>query len=195
MLKRCLKCECPQELLAGSGAFYQLWSACTGVLHTHGSLAAQMSGMQQAWGWRQEDAILHTLPLHHIHGIVNALLCAHAASAAIEFLPKFSPSQAWESLQVSSASKPPAPPPAPKQAPRVGACTCTRTSMHTYALRQEQSPVMERTATSAPMPRWLSLEWMLSAYGSPCDLLNFYKETPEFTAMHKQLGTECLASS
>ncbi|KAK9819448.1 hypothetical protein WJX74_006714 [Apatococcus lobatus] len=70
-----------------------------GVLHTHGSLAAQIHGMQQAWGWREEDTILHTLPLHHIHGIVNALLCAHASAASIEFLPSFSPTRVWESLQ------------------------------------------------------------------------------------------------
>ena len=56
--------------------------------------------MQEAWGWRQDDTILHTLPLHHIHGIVNALLTAHASGACVEFLPKFSPSHIWESLQV-----------------------------------------------------------------------------------------------
>ena len=28
-----------------------------------------------AWEWQQDDRILHTLPLHHVHGIVNALLC------------------------------------------------------------------------------------------------------------------------
>ena len=29
-----------------------------------------------AWEWQADDRILHTLPLHHVHGIVNALLCA-----------------------------------------------------------------------------------------------------------------------
>ena len=58
--------------------------------------------MQEAWGWRQDDTILHALPLHHIHGIVNALLCAHASGACVELLPKFSPTAVWESLQVHS---------------------------------------------------------------------------------------------
>jgi len=31
--------------------------------------------LKTAWGWSNKDVILHTLPLNHIHGIVNALLC------------------------------------------------------------------------------------------------------------------------
>ena len=46
-----------------------------GALHTHRSLAAMVDTLCEAWEWRQEDRILHTLPLHHVHGIVNALLC------------------------------------------------------------------------------------------------------------------------
>ena len=34
-----------------------------GVLHTHASIAAQVSGLLGAWGWSQEDRILHALPL------------------------------------------------------------------------------------------------------------------------------------
>lgn len=40
------------------------------------------------------------LPLHHVHGIINALHCAHAAGAAVEFLPKFSPGEVWKCLMV-----------------------------------------------------------------------------------------------
>jgi len=31
--------------------------------------------LKTAWGWTNKDVILHTLPLNHIHGIVNALMC------------------------------------------------------------------------------------------------------------------------
>jgi hypothetical protein len=71
------------------------------ALHTHGSINAQIEGMLEAWDWRADDRILHTLPLHHVHGIVNALLCAHSAGACVEFLPAFSPTQVWEHLMVS----------------------------------------------------------------------------------------------
>jgi acyl-CoA synthetase (AMP-forming)/AMP-acid ligase II len=71
-----------------------------GVLHTHGSLSAQVGCLSGAWAWRPDDRILHALPLHHVHGIVNALLCAHANGAAVEFAPRFSPSDAWARLMV-----------------------------------------------------------------------------------------------
>ena len=28
-----------------------------------------------AWEWQPQDRILHALPLHHVHGVVNALYC------------------------------------------------------------------------------------------------------------------------
>lgn len=47
-----------------------------GALHTHASLLAMVDTLCHAWEWQPDDRILHTLPLHHVHGIVNALLCA-----------------------------------------------------------------------------------------------------------------------
>jgi malonyl-CoA/methylmalonyl-CoA synthetase len=46
-----------------------------GALHTHASLAAMADTLCEAWEWEPQDRILHSLPLHHIHGIVNALYC------------------------------------------------------------------------------------------------------------------------
>ncbi|NJK36104.1 MAG: AMP-binding protein [Oscillatoriales cyanobacterium SM2_2_1] len=69
-----------------------------GVVHTHGSLRAQILSLTEAWGWTGGDRILHVLPLHHIHGIVNILLCALWSGAVCEFLPRFVPSQVWERL-------------------------------------------------------------------------------------------------
>ncbi|KAK9798596.1 hypothetical protein WJX73_006206 [Symbiochloris irregularis] len=70
-----------------------------GVLHTHGGLAAQTSALRQAWAWAPSDRLLHALPLHHIHGLVVALLTAHTAGACVECLPSFSPKAAWSALQ------------------------------------------------------------------------------------------------
>ena len=44
-----------------------------GVVHTHGSLEAQMKSMNEAWGWTKHDHIANILPLHHIHGIMNVM--------------------------------------------------------------------------------------------------------------------------
>lgn len=63
-------------------------------------MGAQVAALCSAWQWAPEDRILHTLPLHHIHGIINALHCAHAAGACVEFLPRFSPGEVWRCLKV-----------------------------------------------------------------------------------------------
>jgi len=56
-----------------------------GATHTHASLAAQCDSLAAAWEWRDDDLIYHALPLHHIHGIVNAWMCAHYVGARVEF--------------------------------------------------------------------------------------------------------------
>lgn len=38
------------------------------------NLCAQINTLITAWRWNSKDTILHTLPLHHVHGIVNGLL-------------------------------------------------------------------------------------------------------------------------
>lgn len=73
-----------------------------GALHTHQSLQTQIQGLCESWAWQEEDRILHALPLHHVHGIINALYCAHYSGACVEFLPQFSPSVVWDKLKVPS---------------------------------------------------------------------------------------------
>ncbi|KAH6585790.1 hypothetical protein BASA61_006717 [Batrachochytrium salamandrivorans] len=69
-----------------------------GVLFTHAGLEAQVSALVSAWEWTFEDRILHVLPLHHIHGIVNVLLCALWAGATCELTAdhKFNPREIWK---------------------------------------------------------------------------------------------------
>ena len=45
-----------------------------GVLHSHKTIGKMVDGMKEEWGWKDDDVIIHSLPLHHIHGIINALL-------------------------------------------------------------------------------------------------------------------------
>ncbi len=46
-----------------------------------------------AWKWTDSDVILHCLPLHHLHGILNTLLCPLAVGASIVMMKKFDPQQ------------------------------------------------------------------------------------------------------
>jgi len=67
-----------------------------GVVSTHANLDAQLRTLVDAWAWEPEDRILHILPLHHTHGLVNALGCALYAGAAVEFADRFDPAAVWE---------------------------------------------------------------------------------------------------
>lgn len=60
-----------------------------GVVSTHQNIQAQVTSLVSAWGWTADDRILHVLPLHHIHGIINVLTCALWSGAECHILPKF----------------------------------------------------------------------------------------------------------
>jgi malonyl-CoA/methylmalonyl-CoA synthetase len=66
-----------------------------GVVTTHRNITAQITCLIEAWGWTAEDHILHVLPLHHTHGIINVLSCALWAGAVCEMLPKFDADEVW----------------------------------------------------------------------------------------------------
>ena len=72
-----------------SGSNIDLCYMTQGVLHTFGSLQAQMVGMITAWGWNANDCVLHVLPLHHIHGIVNVLMTPLFCGALCVMMPHF----------------------------------------------------------------------------------------------------------
>ena len=60
-----------------------------GVVTTHANIEAQIRSLTEAWEWEQGDRILLTLPLHHIHGIVNVIGCALWSGARCDMLPAF----------------------------------------------------------------------------------------------------------
>jgi len=69
-----------------------------GVIHTHRSIEAMAQMLTKAWQWTRDDEILHTLPLHHIHGIINALHCCLYMGATCHFLTqeRFDAAKVWE---------------------------------------------------------------------------------------------------
>ena len=93
------------------GALIIFTSGTTGkpkaALHTHASLAAQCAALCEAWAWTAKDRIYHCLPLHHVHGIVNAWLCAAVAGATCEFHDAFSPTALWSRFESDPATEPP----------------------------------------------------------------------------------------
>ena len=69
-----------------------------GVVHTHRSVAAQISGMVAMWGWTADDRIVCVLPLHHVHGIVNVTLTPLWVGATLEAPGRFDAIATWERL-------------------------------------------------------------------------------------------------
>ena len=69
-----------------------------GVVTTHRNILAQITSLIDAWEWTADDHVLHVLPLHHTHGIVNVLLCALWAGATCEMLPQFDAEAVWSRL-------------------------------------------------------------------------------------------------
>ncbi|KAI9689091.1 MAG: hypothetical protein M1822_000828 [Bathelium mastoideum] len=69
-----------------------------GVFLSESVLTAQARSLHQAWHYSPEDYLLHPLPLHHIHGTVNALLTPLLAGSTIEFMFPFNATRVWERL-------------------------------------------------------------------------------------------------
>jgi malonyl-CoA/methylmalonyl-CoA synthetase len=68
------------------------------AITTHAIFAAQMQSITQAWEIEPRDHILHALPLHHLHGILNALGSMLFAGATCELLPRFDAETVWQRL-------------------------------------------------------------------------------------------------
>ena len=60
-----------------------------GAQITHGNLSANIASLHEAWGWRQDDVLLHVLPIFHVHGLVVALHGALHAGATAVMCPAF----------------------------------------------------------------------------------------------------------
>lgn len=69
-----------------------------GVLHTHSNIQAMVQCLVLEWAWSKDDVVLHTLPLHHVHGVVNKLLCPLWVGATCVMLPEFQPEKVWDRL-------------------------------------------------------------------------------------------------
>lgn len=69
-----------------------------GVVTTHANVGAQVAALVEAWGFTPSDRVLHILPLHHVHGIINALCSPLAVGATVEMMAGFDAARVWERL-------------------------------------------------------------------------------------------------
>lgn len=73
-----------------------------GAILTHANLAKQQELLGEAWGFTAQDVLLHALPLHHMHGLVIALLTALGAGAATR-MTTFDANAIWDAMKDATA--------------------------------------------------------------------------------------------
>lgn len=92
-------CEFSEECCGGMMLFTSGTTARPkGVVLSLANLTAQASSLLEAWQYSPNDRLLHVLPLHHIHGTVNALLTPLLAGSSIEFMHPFNAHSVWTRL-------------------------------------------------------------------------------------------------
>ena len=60
-----------------------------GAMLSHGNLASNAETLCAAWGWRDDDVLLHALPIFHVHGLFVAMHCVFLTGTSMVFLPAF----------------------------------------------------------------------------------------------------------
>ncbi|MDH0092202.1 malonyl-CoA synthase [Achromobacter mucicolens] len=73
-----------------------------GAMLSHGNLAANARTLHEYWGWREDDVLLHMLPIFHVHGLFVASHGALLAGARMIWLPKLDADQALHYLPQST---------------------------------------------------------------------------------------------
>jgi malonyl-CoA/methylmalonyl-CoA synthetase len=69
-----------------------------GAVLTHANLSVQQELLAEAWGLREDDVLVHALPLHHMHGLCIALLSCLGAGATVRLLPGFDAARIWREM-------------------------------------------------------------------------------------------------
>ncbi len=70
-----------------------------GAMITHRNLISNMTALHEVWEWSDKDALLHVLPLFHVHGLFVALHGGLNAGATVIMHEKFDPGRTWETIE------------------------------------------------------------------------------------------------
>ena len=72
-----------------------------GALITARNIAANLDGLAEAWQWDEQDCIVHSLPLFHVHGLVLGLFGCLRRGGCLRWVPRFSPQAIATELEAS----------------------------------------------------------------------------------------------
>jgi malonyl-CoA/methylmalonyl-CoA synthetase len=65
---------------------------------THGNLTSNLQALHETWGWKQDDILLHVLPIFHVHGLFVALHGALHAGATTLLMREFDARKTLQTL-------------------------------------------------------------------------------------------------
>ena len=74
-----------------------------GIMLTHGNIGSNALALKEAWNFRQEDCLLHALPLYHVHGLFVALGCVFLSGSKVLWMDAFNTEKVQEMLPKCSA--------------------------------------------------------------------------------------------
>ncbi len=69
-----------------------------GIMLTHGNIGSNAHALKDAWGFSDDDILLHSLPIYHVHGLFVALGCVFLSGSKILWTKSFDAEQAIELL-------------------------------------------------------------------------------------------------
>jgi malonyl-CoA/methylmalonyl-CoA synthetase len=74
-----------------------------GALLTHGNLLSNARTLLRLWDWRQDDCLIHALPIFHIHGLFVACHNALLSGTPMRWINKFDSSAVLQQMQDARA--------------------------------------------------------------------------------------------
>jgi malonyl-CoA/methylmalonyl-CoA synthetase len=60
-----------------------------GIMLTHANLLRNTEALVEAWGFSDQDRLLHALPIFHVHGLFVAIGCVMLSGASMRWLPTY----------------------------------------------------------------------------------------------------------
>ena len=69
-----------------------------GIMLTHGNIGSNAHALKDAWGFSNDDILLHSLPIYHVHGLFVALGCVFLSGSKMLWTKSFDAGQAIELL-------------------------------------------------------------------------------------------------
>ena len=122
-------------------------------------MSAQARSLIHAWAYAPTDRLLHVLPLHHIHGTINAVFTPLFTGSSIEFLFPFNADAVWKRLAAPFLTPDQTPDPtSPRHRPPITFFTVVPTVYsRLLATHKHLDPDLQSAARAAISPAHLRL--------------------------------------